>query len=63
MNSKITSLLIGASACALGASAQLTVGGYGEATYSYNFFRTHGTDIKIHRILPVSIMAAWICRM
>ena len=38
MNSKITSLLIGASACALGASAQLTVGGYGEATYSYNFF-------------------------
>ena len=37
MNKKITAIMSGMSA-ALAMSAQLTVGGYGEATYSYNFY-------------------------
>jgi len=38
MANKFIAFLSAASLCATAASAQLTVGGYGEATYSYNFF-------------------------
>lgn len=38
MKPRIITLLASGALCALSASAQLTVGGYGEAAYSYNFF-------------------------
>lgn len=38
MANKVITFLTAATLCASTASAQLTVGGYGEATYEYNFF-------------------------